>query len=190
MLLKQSTARNRMILMVDSTDHITGKTGLTLTITASKDGGAFSSITPTVTERGTGWYSLALTASHTDTLGDLAIHITGTAADATDIADQVVTDLPGSSVSSVTGSVIVGTNNDKTGYRLSATGVDDILDDPVEGTTTLRQMLRGYASALFAKLSGAGTATVTIRDIADTKDRITATVDSSGNRTSVTTDLT
>jgi len=82
---KQSTAKNVMVLMVDSTDHVTGKTGLTLTITASKDGGAFGSISPTVTERGNGWYSVALTASHTDTLGDLALHVTGTAADPADM---------------------------------------------------------------------------------------------------------
>lgn len=82
---KQSTAKNVMVLMVDSADHITGKTGLTLTITASKDGGAFASISPTVTERGNGWYSVALTASHTDTLGDLALHITGAAADPADM---------------------------------------------------------------------------------------------------------
>ncbi len=98
MLIKQSTARNRMILMVDSGDHVTGKTGLTLTITASKDGAAFASISPTVTERGTGWYSLALTTSHTDTLGDFALHITGSAADPTDIVDQVVALLPGDAV--------------------------------------------------------------------------------------------
>jgi hypothetical protein len=82
---KQSTAKNVMVLMVDSADHITGKAGLTLTITASKDGGAFASIAPVVTERGNGWYSLALTASHTDTLGDLALHITGAAADPADM---------------------------------------------------------------------------------------------------------
>lgn len=83
--VKQSTAKNVMVLMVDSTDHVTGKAGLTLTITASKNGGAFASISPTVTERGSGWYSLALTASHTDTLGDLALHITGAAADPADL---------------------------------------------------------------------------------------------------------
>ena len=82
---RQSIAKNVMVLMVDSTDHVTGKAGLTLTITASKDGGAFASISPTVTERGNGWYSLALTASHTDTLGDLALHITGAAADPADM---------------------------------------------------------------------------------------------------------
>lgn len=100
-ILKVSTARNRMVFMVDDTDHVTGKTGLTLTITASKDGAAFGSISPTVTERGDGWYNVALTTSHTDTLGDFALHITGTDADPTDLVDEVVTDLPGLSVTSV-----------------------------------------------------------------------------------------
>lgn len=95
MILKQSTAFNLPILMVDSTDHVTGKTGLTLTITASKNGAAFASISPTVTELATGWYNLALTTSHTDTLGALAIHITGTAADPTDVLHQVTLALPG-----------------------------------------------------------------------------------------------
>jgi hypothetical protein len=88
-MLKQSTAYNLMLFMVDSADHISGKTGLTLTITASKDGAAFASISPTVTERGSGWYNLALTTSHTDTIGDLALHATGTGADATDVVLQV-----------------------------------------------------------------------------------------------------
>lgn len=79
--LKQSTAANVMLLMVDSTDHVTGKTGLTLTVTLSKDGAAFGSISPTVTERGNGWYNIALTSAHTDTLGDLVLRATGTAAD-------------------------------------------------------------------------------------------------------------
>jgi len=88
--LKQSTARNILVWMSDSADHITGKTGLTLTITASKAGAAFASITPTVTERTNGWYQLALTSSHTDTLGDFALHITGASADALDVMMQVV----------------------------------------------------------------------------------------------------
>lgn len=89
-LLKQSATANVMVFMTDSADHVSGKASLTLTITASKDGGAFASISPTVTERGSGWYSLALTASHTDTLGDLALHVTGSGADPSDLACRVV----------------------------------------------------------------------------------------------------
>lgn len=152
-LLKQSTNRNVEVLMIDASDNVTGKTGLTLTITASKDGGAFGSISPTVTELSSGWYSLALTSAHTNTLGDLALHITGTGANATDIRDQVVADLPGATVSSVTGDVggnVVGsvasvtgavgsvtsgvtvtTNNDKTGYSLASASL------PVKKNTAL-----------------------------------------------------
>lgn len=89
-LLKLSTARDISVFMASSTDHVTGKTGLTLTITAGKAGAAFASITPTVTERGNGWYTLSLTASHTDTLGDLAFHITGSGADPSDFVNHVV----------------------------------------------------------------------------------------------------
>ena len=89
MILKQSTAANLPVLMVGSADHITGLTGATLTITASKNGAAFSAITPTVTELANGWYSLALTAAHTDTAGALALHVTTASADPADVLAQV-----------------------------------------------------------------------------------------------------
>jgi len=82
--------RTIMVMMVDSTDHVTGKTGLTLTILASKAGGDFGAISPSVVDKGYGWYSIALTASHTDTYGDLVLHITGTGADPCDLCIQIV----------------------------------------------------------------------------------------------------
>jgi hypothetical protein len=97
-MLQQSTARNLMVFLTDSADHVTGKTGATLTITLSKNGAAFASVSPTVTERGDGWYSLALTSGNTDTLGDLVFHITASGADPIDLREQVFAALPGSSV--------------------------------------------------------------------------------------------
>lgn len=88
-MLDLSTARNVGVFMTDSSDHVTGKTGLTLTITASKNGAAFASIAPTVTELASGWYNVALTSSHTDTAGDLLLHVTATGADPTDVREQV-----------------------------------------------------------------------------------------------------
>lgn len=73
---------------------------------------------------------------------------------------------------------------------LTAGAVDAILDDTVEGSVTVRQMLRGFASALLAKASGLATTTAVYRDVSDTKNRITATVDADGNRSAVTLDLT
>ena len=82
----------------------------------------------------------------------------------------------------------VSTVSDKTGYRLSATGVDDILDEVVEGSLTMRHMLRIFLSRLAGKASGGGTTSITFRDNADGKNRITMTVNSDGNRSAVTVD--
>ena len=88
-LLKQATPYNLSIFMCDELDHVSGIGELTLTITASKDGSTFALITPMQTPRSNGWYSIALTSSHTDTVGDLALHITGPGADPTDIVVQI-----------------------------------------------------------------------------------------------------
>ena len=84
--------------------------------------------------------------------------------------------------------VIVATNNDKTGYALSAAGIDSIWDEVIELTYTARKLLRLIASALFGKVTGGGTVNPKFRDLNDSKDRIDATTDASGNRTSVTLD--
>jgi hypothetical protein len=96
------------------------------------------------------------------------------------------------SVDSLEAGVIVTTNNDKTGYALSNGGIDAIFDrtDGVETGYTLRQALRIMAAALAGELSGAATTTIQIRNITDTKVRVTATVDSDGNRTALTLDAT
>jgi hypothetical protein len=61
----------------------------------------------------------------------------------------------------------------------------------VETGLTPRQALRLIAAATAGKLSGAATATVTIRNaVADTDNRIVATVDADGNRSAITYDLT
>jgi hypothetical protein len=65
-----------------------------------------------------------------------------------------------------------------------------VWDEAVDGAVTARQSVRLQNSAAGGKLSGAATTTVAVRDLADSKARITATVDADGNRTSVTTDLT
>lgn len=60
----------------------------------------------------------------------------------------------------------------------------------LEAGYTAEEMMRVMAAAMAGEVSGAGTTTITIRDIADTKARITATVDGTGNRTAVTLDAT
>jgi len=56
----------------------------------------------------------------------------------------------------------------------------------IEGGFTGADVLRIMLAALAGKVSGAETTTVTIRDTDDSKNRIVATVDASGNRSAVT----
>ncbi len=70
------------VLMVDSTDHVTPKTGLTLIVTRSIDGGGFVAVTGTAVEVGSGIYQFD--ASAADMNGAvITLRFSGTAADDT-----------------------------------------------------------------------------------------------------------
>lgn len=60
----------------------------------------------------------------------------------------------------------------------------------IETSYDMKSCMRVMAASVCGKLDGAATTTVTMRDLNDTKDRITATVDANGNRTAVTLDAT
>jgi hypothetical protein len=120
-MLAQSTARNLMVFLTSATDHVTGLTGATLALTLSKNGAAFASISPTVTERGNGWYSIALTAANTDTLGDFVLRATAAGADPIDLREQVYASLPGASVT-----VSSIANNAITAASIAADAVTEI----------------------------------------------------------------
>lgn len=75
---------------------------------------------------------------------------------------------------------------------LEAAGFSSYLLDQedVETGLTLRQALRLVTAATAGKISGGGTATITIRNaVADGVDRIVAEVDTDGNRTAITYEL-
>lgn len=78
---QNSTAHPMLFFMASSTDHVTAVTGITPTVTLSKDGAAFAAASGSVTEVGNGWYSLAGNATDRNTLGTLLLHATGTGAD-------------------------------------------------------------------------------------------------------------
>lgn len=67
---------------------------------------------------------------------------------------------------------------------------DAILDTTIETGWTMRQILKIKNALGFGKTSGltTGSGTFVARDINDTKNRVTAVVDSDGNRTSMTLD--
>ncbi len=91
----------------------------------------------------------------------------------TDVSSTVTTNLDAKVSAAVSASVAVPAS---------------LLDSQdVESGLTVRQALRIIAAATAGKVSGAATTTVVIRNaVADSANRITATVDTDGNRTAIT----
>lgn len=87
---QNSTSYPILFFLADSSDHVTGKTGLSPTVTVSKDGGAFGSPSGAVSEVANGWYKLAGHATDRNTLGCFALHATGTGADPADALYTIV----------------------------------------------------------------------------------------------------
>lgn len=116
-------------------------------------------------------YVCSLDATDTNTVGNLRVwcHVSG----ALPVFKDFIV-LP----SQVYDSIVLGTD------------LLNVEADAVEGTYTLREMLRMMAAVLFGKASGGGTSIITFRDTSDATDRVVATVDSNGNRTAVTLDAT
>ena len=83
-----------------------------------------------------------------------------------------------------TGSAVVTANSIVNPTTIAAAVWQRIL----EGSITTEEGLRITLAAAAGKLSGAGTSNVKIRDLADSKDRIDATVTAEGDRTAVITD--
>lgn len=108
--IKQNTDINVKLFLTDETDHITGITGLSASLTAElcKDNDvAFSSITEVVSgsEIGNGWYNVILTETngHTDTIGDLIVRATATGADSAERLLNVVENIESDSISTLDG---------------------------------------------------------------------------------------
>lgn len=297
MQIQQSTTAYALVFfMADSADHITGKTGLTPTVTISKNGAAFGAVSGAVSEISSGWYKVAGNATDSNTLGSLALHATGTGADPCDMlfevvkfdlangrtgmdfsnftslaaggmaplgivdsgtlqsatgtgavirsaasfadnllngatiiltggtgagqartitgntqsSDAIVVDTwtttpdntstyiivgtpPGSTVSPLPVNVTAMASDVITSSVLDTTAVAEIVAavfarafSAAYGSLTFEQIMKIVIAALAAKISGAGTTTVTIRNINDSADVIVATVDADGNRSAVT----
>ncbi len=88
--VKNAALNNIPFYMVDSTDHITPETGLSITAQVSLDGAALGAAAGTVTEIGNGLYHLDAAAA--DMNGDLVVfRFTATGADPALISIKTVT---------------------------------------------------------------------------------------------------
>ena len=101
---QDSTMYPISFFMADSVDRVTGKTGLSPTVTLSKNGGAFAAASGAVSEIDNGWYRLAGNAGDRDTLGELIVHSEATGADPADLLAEIVSHNP---FDAGTGSVVV-----------------------------------------------------------------------------------
>ena len=88
----------------------------------------------------------------------------------------------GGPVSSVTSPVTVGTNQDKSGYSLSAAGLDQVM---VESGINLRQAMAPILAASAGVIVSGANGLFTIRGGNSTITRIQATADGTGNRANV-----
>lgn len=102
-ITQNQTAQPLVFFMVLSSDHITGATGLTPTVTISKNGGAFAAPSGAISSVGNGWYQVAGNASDSNTLGPLLLHATAGTADPVDDCFPVVAYNPQSANNFITG---------------------------------------------------------------------------------------
>ena len=197
LLLSEPTAARRRIPLFffddDSADSYAPKTGLTFAageLKISKNGAAEANTAGTVTEVAGGTYFYEATAAELDTLGFLTIRPAKTDVYGGPITVQVL------AVNLYDATAAGITRLDATvSSRLAASSYDNadaLLDktNGVETGLTLRQALRLLTAVLGGRISGAGTGVEVFRNFNDTTNRVTASIDASGNRTSVTTNLT
>lgn len=207
MWLKQSTAVTVKIgPFIDQTDGYSAETALTIAqgdVRLSKNGGdiAQKSDTGSCTHDEIGVYNCSLNTTDTGTLGRLQLWVHESGAlpvwhefmvvpanvwDSMFGSDKLQVHTDEMTAGVITASV-VGTGAIDAD-ALAADAVDEIFDELAETNLSLREFIRLGAAVLFGKSSGGGGSTIYFRDVNDTKNRITATVDSSGNRTAVTRD--
>jgi len=215
--IPQSTSYKCVLKVYLSSDHISDATGKTVAVTISKNGGAFGNPNAgatNATEIANGWYYVTLDTTDTNTVGPVIVRGTSASCDNSETWVNVVkatnggwTALPdtacttnaslltsGTGTAQVTtssGQVTVATNNDKTSYRLSSTGVDDILRTALTesynadgAAPTLSQALFLLIAAL-TEFSISGT-TITVKKLDGSTTAATYTLDDATSPTSRT----
>lgn len=140
LLLKQSTAVTLKIgPFVDNSDGYTAETGLTISqadVRLSKNGGnmAQKSESSACTHDEIGWYDCLLNSTDTNTLGRLQLMVAESGALPVFHDFQVVT---ANVYDSLCGSDTLYTYvTNRSGYSLSAAGIDAIWDEPISSHTT------------------------------------------------------
>lgn len=181
-IARQSTARTVTIGPVLDADGVAVTDCTVGDFKIAKNGGAPASLngSATLTHRNTGFYSLALTTSDLGTVGQAEI-----------VIDDDTNVCPMKEITIVEEAVYDAL------YAASATGLlpSNLTQvngqSTIDGTRTPINLMRAQCADLLGKKNGRYTGTENTRNVADTKNVITRTVDSStGDVTAVTMDLT
>ena len=207
MAIIKNTASQGLYVYAHDTAADAAKTGDAANITAklSLDGAAYADTddtNPTEIGRGVYWFALTQAETNAGALALMPVSATGDVVlDPVLVLTQeaVITYQTGDAYArlgapagaSVSADIADLPTNSELGTALSGLNditVADIIAGISEGSLDLQEMLRIIVAAVAGKASGGGTATIKFRDLADTKDRITATVDVNGNRSVVTVD--
>lgn len=193
---QSSTAHPISFLLILSTDHLTGATGKAPAATISKDGGAFSAPAGAVTEIGNGWYSLAGNATDRNTLGEFKINATCAGCDPCDEKYSIVAYDPFDVNIGLQG--LKGLTNPAAGalatvgagagqinlaggsVQLSPAGLDLVL---LESGLNARQSLSLLSAIDLGNATGLGTTAVAFAGAGVSTPRVSAVLDSAGNRT-------
>lgn len=76
----QSSTQGFYVFADDADAYGEGLAGLSITVSLSKSGGTFNTVSPAITDRGGGVYWIAPLAAHRDTLGEIAWRFTAAGA--------------------------------------------------------------------------------------------------------------
>lgn len=150
MELKQSTATQDLVFyMVATSDGYTPITGLSPTVTLSKNGGAFATPAGSVTEISGGFYKVAANATDSNTLGTLALKATGSGAIPVAMAYHVVVNLTVDAVAAANDALSATTTVGNNVVDLLA----DVADVPADVRTNLTTELARIDAAITTRSS-------------------------------------
>lgn len=192
--LSESTGPRRRVPLFlfdeDSADAYAPKTGLTFSaseVRVSKNGAAEVNSAGTVTEVAGGLYYYEATAAEMNTVGFFSVRPVKTDVYGAPAVVQVIALNLYDAISAGLSRLDVSTSS-----RLAAASYensDALLAKAIWPGLTLLQAVRGLASMLFGKVTGAGTGREVFRSTDDAQAAVTVTNDTVGNRTAVTRNL-
>lgn len=173
-------------LMVDSTDHITGKSGLSPSVELASPGGLFAPAQGVVEEIGHGWYRLRFVASEIANPGILLLHAEAPGADPVDCQIQVVAYDPYdkrylgvTNIAAIRAGGVLIDEVDKQDI------VSLLLSREIDGGVNLHRTLRALLAVLAGYSAGGGTSSYEFRDPTGSQVRVRGKVDRNGNRTEI-----